>query len=105
MVSVTSVTSVTRSDDLMLHDRGLPSPVHQRFRPGRLGRRYLGLALRMDVKWKSPTCSGPLVGVPKRLKELGDRDYLVIANEPGSLASLTPSVLATAAWEGICHRH
>ena len=32
----------------------------------------------MDLKWKSPELLRVLVGVLKRLKELGDRAYLVI---------------------------
>ena len=37
------------------------------------------MVLRMDVKWKSPELLRALVGVLKRLKELGDRAYLVMA--------------------------
>lgn len=48
------------------------------FRLGRLERQYLGLALRINVKWKSPELLRALVRVLRQLKGLGDRAYLVI---------------------------
>ena len=50
------------------------------FRLGRMERQYLGLALRLNVKWKSPELLRALVRVLRQLKGLGDRAYLVITN-------------------------
>ncbi len=41
-------------------------------------RQYLGLALRLNVKWKSPELLRALVRVLRQLKGLGDRAYLAI---------------------------
>jgi hypothetical protein len=48
------------------------------YRIGRLERVLFGLALRLKVKFRSPLLLRILVGVLKRLREMGDRAYLAM---------------------------
>lgn len=48
------------------------------YRLSRQDRAFFGLALRLRVKFEGPMLLRTLVGVLKRLKELGDRTYLAM---------------------------
>ncbi len=55
---------------------------------------YLGLALQINMEWKSPELLRDSVGVLKRLKELGDRAPLVIMNGTGLTWQFSEAIIS-----------